>query len=68
MLLRACALRRNLDVDAWDVKGQKAAVVTFESLKHREQAAEHRTKEAERKRRRLRSTRQVKDNPQHVTH
>ena len=55
-----------LDIDKWYINGQKEAVVTFESLKHREQAAEHRTKEAERKRRRLRSTRQVKDNPQHV--
>jgi hypothetical protein len=65
VLLRAFAAA-DLDVDAWYIKGQKEAVVTFESLKHREQAAEHRTKEAERKRRRLRSTRQVKDTPQHV--
>jgi hypothetical protein len=57
-----------LDVDGWYAKGQSEAIVTFDSLKQRELAAEHRTKEAERKRRRLRSTRQVKDlpKPKHV--
>jgi len=67
VLLRAFTVV-GLDTDAWYLKGQKEAVVSFHSLKHREQQAEHRTKEAERKRRRLRSTRQVRDTPAHATH
>ena len=50
-----------LDTDAWYARGQKEAIVTFTSLKHRELQAELRTKEAERKRRKLRSRSQVKD-------
>jgi len=50
-----------LDTDAWYARGQKDAIVTFTSLKHRELQAELRTKEAERKRRKLRSRSQVKD-------
>jgi hypothetical protein len=52
-----------LDTDAWYARGQEQAIVTFTSLKVREQKAELRTKEAERKRRRLRSRSQVKDLP-----
>jgi hypothetical protein len=49
-----------LDVEAWYVRGEKEAVVTFLSLKDRERKAELRTLEAERKRKRLRSRRQVR--------
>jgi len=50
-----------LDTDAWYIHGEKGAITTFTNLKHREQVAKHRTMEAERKRRRLRSTRQVRE-------
>ena len=50
-----------LSVPKWYADGKKDPVVTFTSLKHREQQAELRTNEDERKRRRLRSRRQVKE-------
>jgi hypothetical protein len=50
-----------LDIEKWYVRGKDEAVRTFDTLKHREQQAKHRTMESERKRRRLRSTRQVRD-------
>jgi hypothetical protein len=56
-----------LNANAWYVRGEKAAVRTFETLKHREQLAERRTLEGERKRRRLRSTRDVVP-AAHATH
>ena len=56
-----------LDVDKWYIHGEKKAIVTFHTLKDRELKAEQRTKEAERKRRRLRSTRQVNGSA-HATH
>jgi len=66
VLLRVFQIAK-LDVDAWYAGGdEKQAVVTFHSLKARELKAERTTKEAERKRRKLRSRRQVKDTPQHA--
>jgi hypothetical protein len=50
-----------LDSEKWYVRGEKEAVRTFDTLKHREHVAKHRTLESERKRRRLRSTRQVRE-------
>lgn len=50
-----------LSIDEWYSLGENKAIVTFNALKDREQKAEARTKEAERKRRRLRSRRQVTD-------
>jgi hypothetical protein len=50
-----------LNVDEWYALGENKAIVTFVSLKHREQKAEAHTKESERKRRRLRSRSQVRD-------
>jgi hypothetical protein len=57
-----------LDTDAWYIRGEKEAVRTFETYKHREQQAKQRTLEAERKRRRLRTTRQVKDSATAIAH
>jgi len=50
---------KGLNPDAWYVRGEKAAVRSFLTLKDREQAAKARTLESERKRRRLRTTREV---------
>jgi hypothetical protein len=59
-----------LDVDKWYVRGKDQAVRTFDTLKVREQKAKARTMESERKRRRLRSTRQVRESERtaHATH
>jgi len=57
-----------LDVDKWYVRGEQGAVRTFLTLKDRELKAEARTKEDERKRRRLRSRRQVTASEQHAVH
>jgi hypothetical protein len=43
---------KGLDVQAWYSQGEKKAVVSFLTLKAREQEAEHRTKSDERKRQR----------------
>jgi hypothetical protein len=48
-----------LDTEAWYQRGQKDAIVTFTSLKVREQKAEARTRDAQVKRRRLRSKAQL---------
>jgi len=67
LFVALCAFRHvGLNSDAWYVRGEKQAVVTFHALKDRELKAEHRTKEAQRKRHRLRSTKQVTDRV--VTH
>jgi hypothetical protein len=58
---------KGLSVDTWYVRGERAAVRSFQTLKHREQLAKARTLESERKRRRLRTTRSV-DPAAHVTH
>jgi hypothetical protein len=57
-----------LNTDEWYVRGEKDAVRTFIALKHREQVAKQRTLESERKRRRLRSTRQVRESAQATAH
>jgi hypothetical protein len=57
-----------LSTDDWYIRGEKEAVRTFETYKHREQQAKQRTLESERKRRRLRTTRQVKESANHATH
>lgn len=57
-----------LPIDEWYAKGQKDALVTFQRLKQRELDAERRTKEPERKRRRLRSRRQVTDADRVLSH
>lgn len=52
----------DLDTDEWYQGGdEKKAIVTFHALKERELRAERRTKESERKRRRLRHRSQVRD-------
>jgi hypothetical protein len=64
-----CAFKAvGLDTDSWYIRGEKEAVRTFETYKHREQQAKQRTLEAERKRRRLRTTRQVKDSATAIAH
>ena len=50
---------KGLDPDAWYIRGEKNAVRSFLTLKDRELKAKARTLESERKRRRLRSTKQI---------
>lgn len=65
--LRAFAAK-GLNVRAWYVRGERAAVRSFLTLKHREQTAKSRTLESERKRRGLRSTRHVLESSSATTH
>jgi hypothetical protein len=57
-----------LDADAWYIRGEKEAVRTFNTYKVREQKAKQRTLESERKRRRLRTTRQVRESASVIAH